>query len=254
MMPQAERHRIAASALVSTAELSSLAAGLGRLGIPLLVLKGPLLQQRLYGTPVAHPSSDVDVLVHPRHAATVRRYLRRSGWRFAPENMLLWRVFAAAHFERPGVILDLHWGLHAGTHPSVSLRRLNQALWDGATRADHGLYEPAIEPLLVFLAVHAAGHEFGRASWSDGIAAAARHVEDWDQVWAISRQARVEGTVRHALEVAVDGRDPRPRPVLDGWAGQVWAGGTWLCSGHFLPEGVRAGFRDAIARRTRPGP
>jgi len=38
------------AALHSTAGLRALAAELGGIGVPMLVLKGPLLQERLYGT------------------------------------------------------------------------------------------------------------------------------------------------------------------------------------------------------------
>src|SRR3954462_271176 len=49
-------------------------------GIPVMVLKGPDLQQRLFGTPAAYVSSDVDMIVRRADARRARRHLTRSGW------------------------------------------------------------------------------------------------------------------------------------------------------------------------------
>src|ERR671929_2255617 len=60
-------------------------------GIRVLMLKGPDLQRRLYGTPAAYRSGDVDVLVPRRSGRRARRNLARNGWAFSAGNGFLWR-------------------------------------------------------------------------------------------------------------------------------------------------------------------
>ena len=172
----------AALALWSQARTRHAAADLGRARIPVLLLKGPDLQDRLYGTPAAYPSGDVDILVPRRLRARARRALVRAGFRFDPSNGVLWRMSAAASYERKGFFLDLHWGLHAGHLPSWCFRSLERDLWANAMPGAHGMFEPDLESLIVFLAVHAAGHRFERAEWSENVRAAASLNPDWRRV------------------------------------------------------------------------
>src|SRR5687767_3344328 len=108
-------------AMWARAEGQRLAAELRYVGVPVLLLKGPELQERLYGTPAAYESSDIDVLVHPDNAAAARAALIANGWSFEADNGVFWRLSAAATFERSGFRADLHWGLHAAHLPAWSL-------------------------------------------------------------------------------------------------------------------------------------
>ncbi len=232
-------------ALWAEAGVRALAEELAYARVPVLLLKGPPLQTRIYGTPAAYVSGDVDVLVPRDRAGEVRRALERGGWAFEPENGVLWFLSGAATYQRGGLRADLHWGLHAAHLPAWALRPLEHALWRGASPGPSGLLEPDPESLLVFLAVHAVGHGFERREWGENVTACARLVRDWDRVWAIARAARVERAVR----VALDGRASGAQVVLDGVAGRaVWAA-TWLMRGHFVPQGVRDRVREAVALR-----
>ena len=176
-------------------------------------------------------------------AERARRALTRSGWRFEPENGVLWRLSRAASFEREGFFLDLHWGLHAGHLPAWSLGSLERRLWQGATAGRGGMLEPDAESLLVYLAVHAVGHGFERPEWGENVHRAAALVSDWDEVRQIARAARVEGAVRAALR-----GDPIPHEiVLDGLWGRTVSGVTWVARGHFIPRSVRDRIREAVA-------
>lgn len=239
----------AAVALHSVAVVCQLAADFRAAGIPMLVLKGPLLQERLFGTFAAYPSLDADVLVRPGDALAARRLLEAQAWQF--DAMFLWRLSKTGVFERDGVVLDLHWGLHVGTLPSAFLRPLEQALWTGATAAPHGLLEPALEPLLVYLAVHAAGHRFARDVWVRTVAKAAEGIEDWDRVWTVARASRTEVAVRRALAVA-DGSFVTDGPLLDGWRGSLDRV-FWVLRGHFLPTETRAALGQRLRRLTPKG-
>src|SRR4051794_17331986 len=100
-----------ARALWAQGSARSVILRLQKAGLRVLILKGPELQWRLYGTPAEYASSDVDVLVHRSDGARARQLLVGWGWRFEPTNSVLWRVSRAATYERGGFRLDLHWGL-----------------------------------------------------------------------------------------------------------------------------------------------
>jgi HemK-like putative methylase len=234
-------------ALVLWAEagIRTLARELAEARIAVLLLKGPPLQARLYGTPAAYRSGDVDVLVPRGGAREAMGALQRAGWTFERGNGALWFLSRAATYNRDGLRVDLHWGLHAAHLPAWTLRPLERALWRGATPGPGGLLEPDAESLLVFLAVHVVGHRFERPEWAENVAACARLVTDWANVGRIAREARVEGAVRAAL----DGHPGRSPVVLDGVLGRaVWTG-TWLLRGHFIPRGLRDRVREAVALR-----
>ncbi len=213
-------------------------------GIRALLLKGPDLQQRLYATPSAYASADVDILVGRDRAKAACDHLERRGWTFAPENGLLWRVSRAASFNRDGFTIDLHWGLHAAHLPAWSLEPLARRLWQGAREGPSGMLEPDPESLLVFLAVHAVGHGFQRPEWTENVRRAAALVEDWAEVWKIAHAARVTNAVKAAL--AAEG-SPTSTPILDGAWGSIVSWSTWLTRGHFVPASVRDRVRRAAA-------
>lgn len=233
-------------ALRAQAEGRKLAHQLTSVGVPVLVLKGPDLQARLYGTPAAYPSGDLDVLVPRRAASLVREVLVSSGWRFSPGNGILWRLSAAATYERDGFFLDLHWGIHAAHLPAASLRPLEQALWERAALGPSGMLEPDAESLLVFLAAHAVGHKFARPEWSENVRRCAALVEDWQEVWHLAGRARLVGAVRSGLRSDTTGG---AQPVLDGvWGRMIWAG-SWLVRGQFLPQRMRDRLRGCRSSR-----
>lgn len=236
----------AALALWAQAEGRRLARELTSAGIPVLMLKGPELQARLYGTPAAYQSGDVDVLVPRGHAGRARQLLVANGWRFARENGVLWRLNNQAAYERDGFWLDLHWGLQVADLPGRTLRSVERALWKGAQPGPSGMLEPDPESLLVFLAAHVVGHRFERPQWQENVVACAGLVEDWPKVWRIARLARVETAVHKALEGGPPGQD---MPVIDGLRGRLLWAATWVARGRFLPEGLRSAVVEAFALR-----
>jgi HemK-like putative methylase len=236
----------AALALWAQAEGRKVADELGGIGIPVLMLKGPDLQMRLYGTPVAYASGDVDVLVPRSQVERARAALGQSGWIFSTDNGVLWRQSRAASFDSDGFRLDLHWGLHAAHLPAWSLRSLERRLWAGATRGSSGMLEPDPESLLVFLAVHVVGHRFERPQWTENVKRAAELVSDWDRVWVIARESRVEGAVRRAL---AEQEQHTRVPLLDGVSGQAIEALTWIGRGHFLSANAREAVKESLALR-----
>ena len=242
----------AATALAQLAAAASLATVLGRRGIPVLVLKGPPLQQRLFGTPAAYESVDVDLLVPPSSWAAAVAAARADGWaRLPAENALLWRLSRAVVLVRGGVTVDLHWGVHAGHVPARTFDRLTRALWSGATARPDGLREPLPESLFVYLAAHGAGHAFDHHPLAETLAAAAAQVRSWREVELLAADCRLSRTVARGRALA-EGRDVPTgwfEPVLDGPAGAAWWAATWVARGHFVPRPAREALRARLRRR-----
>jgi release factor glutamine methyltransferase len=168
------------------------------------------------------------------------------GWAFEPENGVLWRLSAAASFERSGFRADLHWGLHAAHLPSWALRTLEQALWSRARRDASGFLLPDDESLFVYLAVHAVGHRFERGEWVDNVHAAAERVHDWSRVWTLADRAHVTSAVREAMSEQGVGTS---LPVLDGILGRAVWWSTFVLRGHIIPQHARDRVREAVALR-----
>jgi hypothetical protein len=110
-------------------------------GDPVLMLKGPELQARLYGTPAAYQSGDVDVWC-PANVPIVpgacsRPTAGRSRGRTASCGAS--RTRPRTHVTAS---LDLHWGLQVGHLPPGVLAPVERALWEGARPGPSGMLEP----------------------------------------------------------------------------------------------------------------
>lgn len=259
-----------AAALRCCAEVEALAGRFSSLGIPLLLLKGPPLQHRLLGNEAAFRSADVDLLVHRRDARRARSALRAEGWDFEPANSLLWRIDRAAAFNRGIVTIDLHWGLHTTGLSPRRLLGLQEALWSGARQAPQGWWEPPIEPLVVYLALHAAGRGFVHAEQVGLLTAAVRGVKDWERVDSLVRTSWARWALDYAVQLSSGrtshsgippscGNWPAPnrlRTVLRDWLGSIGGinllrlvrRGLRLSARHHL-SAVRAAWWTATALR-----
>jgi hypothetical protein len=220
-------------------ELESLtrevATALWQEGIPVLFLKGPSLQRRLYGTPDAYASGDIDLLVHAADARRARSLLSAGGWRFHEANGVLWRLSAAATFERDGLLIDLHWGLHADVLPSFVFRGLCAELWRGAIPGSSWALEPRPEPLLIFLLVHAMGHDRERPEWWTNVQRCLELPVDLDEAARIAKRAHVSDSFNSLLA----GSEAATGQILDGRYGRVFASVSRVLRGGFLPAGSR---------------
>ena len=230
-----------ALALSSQAETRRLVRELGSGGVPVLLLKGPDLQQRLYGTPAAYVSGDVDVLIPRTAAKRARAILERAGWKFEPENGFLWEALRRGDIRAPRLPRRRPLGDPCRAHlPAWSFRRLERALWRGASVGLSGAREPAPESLFVFLAVHAAGHRFQRREWTRNVELAAAGVRDWEQVRRLARMPRDRGSSQRDASTSPGRHDPAP-----GWPDR---------SGHLVRNIRRSRSRDpAVGSRSAAG-
>jgi methylase of polypeptide subunit release factors len=242
-----------ARALRIEAATRALAHDLSSAGIAVLRLKGPGLQLRLYGTAAAYRSGDVDLLIHKKDAGAACRLLRRTGWRFGVENGALWRLSRAATFARDGVTVDLHWGLHAAHLPAWTFGTLERRLWADAEDAGTGLLEPEPHVLVVYLALHAAGHAFSREWWTRNVTAAAIGVRDWGRVERIAAECGLSKALHRAMDVAAGGDPSAPsEALLDGAKGRAIWWATKLLRGHIRPDELRERLSWGVRHWLRP--
>lgn len=95
------------------ATLGKVAPCLAKAGIDALVIKGPLQQDRVFGTPFERAATDADLWVHAGQRAAAATVLIAAGYReYAECSSPWWRVFLGeAHFAPPNPGLsevDLH--------------------------------------------------------------------------------------------------------------------------------------------------
>lgn len=242
-----------AAAVHATAAVRRLAADLGARDVPLMVLRGPPVQLRLFGDDSAYRSADVDVLVPARHRDRVFQLLDGSGWAFSADNGVLWRLDRAAAFTRSGVTVDLHWGVHANTVSARRLGRVEKALWSNAVLTADGWYEPPIESLLVYLAVHGAASEFHKPESLLLVRTAGDLVTDWPAVERLAREAHVWSAVRHALAAARGGPTGPPPPLFDGRVRQSFSSAARRIRAELSRPGLRAALRAVRRRRSKAG-
>ncbi len=139
----------------------------GRLTTPAVALKGPLLARRYYRSPSARGTSDIDLLVSEADLAATIKALAPVGYSvFDSQEEIAWsrREHHHLHLTRANAPdLELHFHAYRGF--GVTLR--SEALAQRSVHADSFamLRVPSAEDELVYLAVHAASHRFGRLSW-----------------------------------------------------------------------------------------
>lgn len=151
------------------AMLARIDGALANAGIHAVVLKGPLFAERFYARPGARGTTDIDLLVAEGDIDTATRALAAvgySGLRGREEERFR-REHHHLHFAHASAVpLELHFHAYRGfgsvmrSEPLISRRR---AVLAPQRLSAIGVLEPQDE--LVYLAVHAASHRFGRLAW-----------------------------------------------------------------------------------------
>ena len=191
----ARRINAARNALVARA-LGRVLEGLGRVGVPVIPLKGVALSESLYGDAALRVSADLDVLV-PRECVTrAWTVLSELGYAAADREerveaselgLLLESniEYTFASPEAAGCPVELHWGIAwRWPHSAPALADL----WaDARPRPFRGAPAFALGPEweLLYLAVHAARHRWESLKWLVDIHEVCRRGGlDWEKVRA----------------------------------------------------------------------
>jgi hypothetical protein len=138
-----------------------------RLVVPTVALKGPLFARRYYPRPSARGTSDVDVLVAEHDIDATVACLAPLGYEVVDslrEIARSRREHHHLHLASPrSPNLELHFHAYRGF--GVTLR--TETLAERSVPADgfRMLRVPSAADELVYLAVHAASHRFGRLAW-----------------------------------------------------------------------------------------
>lgn len=184
-------------------------AVLAHAGIAAVPLKGPLLAARLYPPPLVRRSTDVDILIASRDLAVARRALAELGYAVRDEGHGAAELRHHHHLllcAQGRAAVELHFdALHAfGTIlPGGELvERARRAEVSRRTGPWRGLLLDPTDELL-YLAVHAAAHNFERPLWSLDVGLfAAQAAVDWDALWHRARTWHLYPPLVYALRTA----------------------------------------------------
>lgn len=175
------------------AELARIARAFDEAHIPLLVFKGAVLAQQLYGDPGSRAFSDVDIIADPASADAAEALLRGLGYReveplddaqrrinrrFAGESLFI----DDAREGASGVLADFHWRFSNIQFPlriefAEAWERRQTVAVDGHPFATLGETD-----LVVLTCSHAAKHLWHRLELLAQISALTRREIDWPAV------------------------------------------------------------------------
>jgi hypothetical protein len=137
------------------------------LTVPAIALKGPLFAARYYRQPSARGTTDIDLLVAEGDLARAEASLAGVGYRLTDPPEAVARSLRRhhhLHLQRRGAPdLELHFHAYRGF--GATLRTALLAERCVPVEGFAAIRVPCPEDELVYLAVHAASHRFGRLAW-----------------------------------------------------------------------------------------
>lgn len=137
------------------------------IAVPALVLKGPLFAKRYYSRPSARGTSDIDLLIAEDDVARAAASLAPLGYTIIDSDREIARARREHHHlhcvGRGLPDLELHFHAYRGF--GMTLRAAMLAERSVVAPGFSVLRVAAPEDELVYLAVHAAAHRFGRLAW-----------------------------------------------------------------------------------------
>ena len=186
-------------------------AGLAAADIPSLILKGLPLGQRLYGSPFAKSSIDIDLLVSEDAFDTAAGTLRALGWRRAmpafretPARMRWYDAVQKEHvYTGSGSTIELHRRLLSNRFlfdppfDRLDARALTVAMGQGGFRTLGDADQ------LLYLACHGSVHYWQRLKWLCDIAGLLHTMNDEsiEQAVARGRQGGLESLLAATLRL-----------------------------------------------------
>lgn len=211
IMPDAER-RTAIRNVRMMRVLDRIASRFEAAGVPLLALKGAVLNMTVYDRPDQRPMDDLDLLIREQDVDRVFTLLEEmEGLRGV--SLVREDFFPRFHYEieyTVGRIYPVRVDLHVRPFRPLRYSRVvpTDALWASARRVriDEGtILIPSDEEMLIHLATHAAIHACARRMWlMDLYLWVVQHGDrmDWSRFVDTAGRWRLAWPVRQALESA----------------------------------------------------
>jgi release factor glutamine methyltransferase len=168
---------------------------------------------------------DVEVLIPPKASRAAIEAFEDLGWFYVVGGRGAWRLFPLMHYWwADGLNLGLFWRLTAAPFPSIAVRSLERALWEGASVSSDGYAVPDSAALLVHRACQTARPDarYHESDWEDFLTCLPE-VTDWNRVWAVARAAGLTAAVRRALDASEQATKMPSGPVFDGSLRIPWS-------------------------------
>lgn len=222
--PAASRQRLAAMALGNArrsltlgAELLAVVNACASRGIRVLPLKGPLLAQQVYGSPVRRQPRDIDMLVRRQDLGGTIDVLRGRGYQLSAEvPPALYGMLRLNSHHLPAAVsatakIEVHHCLSPHPHDRLTL----DAIGDRLTTTEFlGATVETLTPedQLVYLCEHGSYHAWSRLEWLVTFQELASQRLDWHRVETWAGEWRGRRRIETALAAAarILGDDRRP--------------------------------------------
>ena len=171
-----------------------------------LILKGPVIAQRLYGDINRRTCKDLDILVPYSQVDEAEQQLLALGYVPDYEESILndreWRVHHQSYTNsQTGIQVELHWRLN----PDKSTEPKFDELWERRNTSEIINYPvPYLgdEDLFLFLVCHGARHGWFRIRWLIDIDRLMREDLNWDNVIKLVKQYHALITAGQAVILA----------------------------------------------------
>lgn len=189
--------------LANTAELIDILRDFGRRRIDILPHKGVVLSASAYGSAVARPAGDLDLLIHFRDLQAATEILLARGYKLTTPRLADGTPVASENheysFEREadGRLVELHWKLELvfrRSGPTLDMSRLSPHR-RSIVLAGTCVPDLAAEMKLLMLCMHGSKHVWSRLIWISDVARviATSPNLDWD---SLIRESRRRGLSR----------------------------------------------------------
>ena len=185
--------------------LAEALAALAAAGVPVLALKGPVLSERLYADPLARRSADLDLLVRVTDFPRAKELLEGLGYRAEPGPTARYRRRHHHHLcmVRTGSpAVELHFRAFSGFGTTIAAEEVFARATPYRTRLGPTCLVLAPEDEVLYLGVHAAGHDLERLSWLYDLKTFRERYPalDWPTVFARARSAKVAVPLAFSLD------------------------------------------------------
>ncbi len=165
----AAQRRTQIDAFLYTSELTGLLKSFAAAAIPVLLLKGPSLAERLYGNAAFRPTRDLDLLVRQQHFTASQALLQSRG--FKPNDL---PDDYHQSFSRQTITVELHYNVENPLTFDFDIATAWQSAQPTVFRGQPAfVFAPAQE--LLYLCLHGTKHRFERLCYLLDISQAIAH-------------------------------------------------------------------------------